>query len=179
MMDIFEQQAVLDSMSILVDTREQDTKRARARYAQFGVPYARTALNYGDYAYQAVLPDGKCIHDTSVTVSAPCVIERKMNLDELAQCYTTSRDRFRKEFERARDHDAKIFLIVENASWENLLGGKYRSRFNSNAFFASLTAWLARYDMTVLFCKEETTGRLIREILYRDLKERLNRGEYG
>lgn len=179
MMDIFEQQAVLDSMSILVDTREQDTKRARDRYGRFGVPYVRTALDYGDYTYQAVLPTGQCIHDTSATVSAPCVVERKMNLDELAQCYTSSRDRFAKEFERAKDHNAKIYLIVENASWENLLNGRYRSRFNSKAFFASLTAWLARYDMTVLFCKEETTGRLIKEILYRDLKERLSRGEYG
>ena len=32
--------------------------------------------------------------------------------------------------------------------------------------------------MNVVFCKEETSGRLIKEILYRDLKERLERGEF-
>lgn len=177
-MDIFEQRSVLDSMTVIVDTREQDTKRARERYAQFGVPFSRSALDYGDYTWQAVLPSGETIHNASGTISAPCVVERKMSLDELAQCFTASRERFKREFERARDHGAKIYLLVENASWESLIGGKYRSRFDSKAFLASVTAWLVRYNMTVLFCKEETSGKLIKEILYRDLKERLERGEY-
>ena len=102
-----------------------------------------------------------------------------MNLDELAQCFTRGRDRFRREFERARDRNCRIYLIVENASWENLLNGKYRTRFNANAFTASQVAWMIRYNTNVIFCKEQTSGRLIKEILYRDLKERLERGEFG
>ena len=43
----------------------------------------------------------------------------------------------------------------------------------------AVTAWLVRYNANLIFCKEETSGRLIREILYRDLKERLENGEYG
>jgi len=30
-----------------------------------------------------------------------------------------------------------------------------------------------------VFCKADTSGALIKEILYRDMKERLERGEYG
>ena len=37
---------------------------------------------------------------------------------------------------------------------------------------------MIRYNMNVIFCKEETSGRLIKEILFRDLKERLERGEF-
>lgn len=178
-MEIFEQKAVLDSFSVLIDTREQDTDRARRRYKSLGVPYDRATLSYGDYCYNATLPDGSKIYDQDQTVEPLVVVERKMNLDELAQCFTRGRDRFQREFERARERGCRIYLIVENANWENLLNGKYRTRFNANAFTASQIAWMVRYNMNVMYCKEETSGRLIREILYRDLKERLERGEFG
>ena len=50
---------------------------------------------------------------------------------------------------------------------------------NPEAFKASLTAWMARYNAKVIFCRQETSGTLIKEILFRELKERLERGEYG
>jgi hypothetical protein len=40
-------------------------------------------------------------------------------------------------------------------------------------------AWMIRYGAGILFCKEDTSGQLIREVLYRDLKERIESGEYG
>lgn len=178
-MTIFDQKAVLDSFEILHDSREQDTDRARKRYKSFGVPHQRAVLNYGDYTYNATLPDGNKIYDIATTLSPACVVERKMNLDELANCFTQGRQRFQREFERAQEHGSRIYLLCENASWENLLNGKYRSRFHANAFAASITAWMIRYNANLIFCKEETSGRLIREILYRDLKERLERGEFG
>lgn len=176
-MTIFEQKEVLKSFEILVDTREQDTDRSKKRYQSFGVPFKKATLDYGDYTYNAELPGGK-LYDISKTISPICVVERKMNLDELAGCFTRSRQRFQKEFERASDNGSRIYLICENANWENLLNGKYRSKLNPNAFAASAAAWMIRYNMNVIFCKEETSGRLIKEILFRDLKERLERGEF-
>lgn len=173
-----EQQEVLQSIEILVDTREQPTRRAMKRYERFKCPHRRCTLSYGDYAYNATLPDGKQIYDVTETISPACVIERKMSLDELAACFCKGRERFVKEFERARESKARIFMIVENANWENLLNGKYRTKMNANAFVASLVAFMVRYNMNLLFCKEETSGDLIKEILYRDLKERLERGEF-
>lgn len=176
-MTIFEQKEVLKSFEILVDTREQDTDRSKKRYQSFEAPYKKATLDYGDYTYNAELPGGK-LYDISKTISPVCVVERKMNLDELAECFTRSRQRFQREFERAADNGSRIYLICENANWENLLNGKYRSRLNPNAFAASAAAWMIRYNMNVIFCKEETSGRLIKEILFRDLKERLERGEF-
>ena len=177
-MNIFEQKQVLKTFEILVDSREQDTERARKRYSSFGVPYRRATLSYGDYAYNATLPDGSSIYDISKTIQPVCAVERKMDLGELAGCYTRSRARFQKEFEKATENGCRIYLLCENANWENLLNGKYRSRVSPNAFTASTVAWMVRYNMNVIFCKEETSGRLIKEILYRDLKERLERGEF-
>lgn len=178
-MDIFEQREVLRSFEILVDTREQPSERARRRYEGFGVPYQRATLCYGDYTYNATLPNGAQLHNIAETVKPLCAIERKYALDELAQCFTRGRDRFKREFERAQASGCRIYLICENANWENLLTGRYRSLFNENAFAASQIAWMVRYNANVIFCKEETSGRLIKEILYRDLKERLERGEFG
>ena len=178
-MEIFDQKEVLKSFSVIADTREQATDKSRRRYASMGVPVERATLDFGDYTWNAVLPDGRPIYDTENRIQPRITIERKESLDELAQCFTRSRDRFRREFQRAADHQARIFLIVENASFEKLVNGRYRSRFNPNAFLASVTAYTVRYNMNLLFCKEDTSGRLIKEILYRDLKERLERGEFG
>lgn len=170
---------VLNSMTVLVDSREKPGERAERRYSNFGCEYERVTLDYGDYSYNATLPNGEKIYSTVGRISPLCSVERKESLDELAGCFTNSRERFEREFQRAKDHDCRIYLLVENASWENLLNGKYRSLFNPNAFTGSVTAWMIRYNMNLIFCKEESSSRLIKEICYRDLKERLERGDYG
>lgn len=168
---------VLDSMVILRDTREQDTARARRRYKAFGIPCKKAVLDYGDYTYNAALQNGS-IYNDSDRIMPLCAIERKMNLDELAQCFTHDRKRFEAEMLRCQQHGGRMYLLIEDGTWELLLLGKYRSRFRSNAFLASLTAWMVRYDLQVIFCKEDTSPTLIKEILYRDLKERLTKGEF-
>lgn len=177
-MDIFEQRTVLESFRVLRDTREQDTARARKRYEAIVVPVDKATLSYGDYTYNAKLPSGAWIHDTSATISPAAVVERKMDIDEVAQCLTRSRPRFVREFERARAAGARVYLIIENGSWEHIISGQYRTRVHPNALLGSLVAFIVRYNAGVIFCKEESSGRLIREVLYRDLKERLERGEF-
>lgn len=161
-----------------MDTREQPTQRARERYARFSVPYRHCALGYGDYTYNFRRPDGTWLHTLDRTIEPDVAVERKMGLGELAQCYTWSRGRFSGEFDKAAGKRARMYLLVEDASWENLINGKYRGRYNPNAYLASVTAWMARYGTGVIFCKEQTSSRMIQEILYRELKERLERGEY-
>lgn len=178
-MEGYEIEACLKSFEILVDTREQPSERANRRYNQFDCPYTRTALNYGDYTYNFRLPSGQLFLDQKDSIKGSVVIERKMSLEELSGCFTQSRDRFAREFQRAIDNNAKIYLLTENATWEKLMHGKYDTRFNSKAYLASITAFMARYDISPIFCKEEVSGRLIKEILYRELKERLERGDYG
>ena len=177
-MDRLEIEACLESMEILVDTREQPGARATKRYNAFGCPYKRHTLSYGDYTYNFTLPNGKLLFEPFTTAEGDCVIERKMNLEELSGCLCQQRDRFRREFEKARDHGAKIYLLVEDGSWENVINGRYKTKFNPNAYFATLTAWMARYDISLIFCKKETSGKLIKQILYRELKERLENGFY-
>lgn len=178
-MEGYEVDNCLKSMEILVDTREQPSERAVKRFNSFGCGYRRQKLNYGDYTYDFLLPNGEHHAAAGREVFGDVVIERKMDLGELSACFCQERKRFEAEFERAREHGAKIYLLVENANWEMLINGRYKTRFNPNAYLASLTAFMARYNISVIFCKSETSGKLIKEILYRELKERLVRGEYG
>lgn len=168
---------ILKSFRIIVDTREQATTRAKQRYRSFGVPYERGTLRYGDYSANITLNE-KPLYDLQKPVFSKCVIERKMSLDELAICFTSGRERFEREMQRASENESRIFLLVENGSYEKIRAHNYKSRFHENAFLASLTSWSIRFDINIVFCQSMTSGALIKEFLYRDMKERLERGEF-
>lgn len=170
-MDGWKVRECLDSMTILVDSREQPSERARKRYEAFSFPYRREKLDYGDYSASFIL-DG-----TEHRIKA--AIERKMNLEELSSCFTHDRERFKREFERAKADGASMYLLVEDATWHELINGKYKTKYNSHAFIASFIAWVTRYDIKPFLCKKEVSGILIQEILFRELKERLERGDFG
>ena len=178
-MDHWEIEETLKTFRVIVDSREQMTPRAKERFKALGVPWERATLSYGDYAANVTLPGGQNLSDITDTLTPACVIERKMSLDEVASCFTRSRDRFRKEFERAAAAGARVFLLIEDGSIEGITNHRYKSRFNSTAFLASLFAWTIRYNLTPVMCRQGSSGRVIREILYRDIKERLERGDYG
>ena len=164
----FEVSDALERLTLLVDTREQDTIFFRRRMKEIHLPWERRKLDFGDYSMRVELEGGK-----EVDFSQEVAIERKMSLDELCQCYGKERKRFQKEFSRAKEAGAKLYLLIENGSWEKAFAGDYRSQMKPHALTSSLTAWLARYNCQVLFCQAKTTPRLIREIAYREAKERL------
>lgn len=178
-MDQFETDEVLKTFRVIADTREQLTPKCKERFVSIGVPVERATLNYCDYCANITLPSGEPLYTAKDTIKPVCAIERKMSLDELAGCFTRDRERFEREFLRATDNGAIIYLLIENATWEAIEKHRYRSRFHPSAFMASLSAWTARYNLRPIMCKAETSGHLIREILYRDIKERLLRGDYG
>lgn len=170
----FEVGKMLESMTILTDTREQPTERFERRVEGFGLPYLRKCLPYGDYSAQYIDLDGE-----TVSIENKVAIERKMNADEICTCFTKDRKRFAREFERARVDGAKVYLLIENENWEKIINGKYKSQLNPKALKASLLAWAARYNVHIVYCKEETTGGMIRDILYYELKELLENEPTG
>ena len=109
----------LDSMVILVDTREQDTPSLRRRLELMNCPWERQKLDFGDYSAKCRLPDGEWLD-----LSPKVAVERKMSFDELCACFCRGRQRFTREFERAREAGAAVYLLIENASWENALAGE-------------------------------------------------------
>lgn len=158
---------VMKTFTILTDTREQPTERAKLRYKQFGCPYKRQKLDFGDY--------GAAIYLNGKELIVPAKIERKMNLTEICGNFTQERARFTREFERAAEAKEKIIILVENSSWEMAYAGQYRSHMHPNSLIASMLAWLARYNCQIIMCKSETSGRIIKDILFREAREMLER----
>ncbi len=148
----------------LCDSREQDTVKLRTRLKQIGYPVERIALNVGDYSAKILLPGGEWYQ-------IPVSIERKYGIDELCMCYCQERGRFEREFQRAQDARIKVYMLIESASWENIYAGKYRSRMRPKSLVASILSWLARYDCQLIFCRPETSGIVIRDILYYEARE--------
>lgn len=149
-------------MSIICDTREQDN-HCRDYFKAKGVPHLTRKLNIGDYSAQ--LGDSSLEYDIC--------IERKGSLDEICGNFTVDRERFEREFLRARAYGTKVYLVVENANWSDIFLGNYRSKLSPQSLTGSILSWMARFDVTLLFCKPEETPRLIFGILYYFAREKL------
>ena len=167
-MDNFEIDNALETMVILYDTREQDTPALRRRLSAFPCGSRREMCDFGDYSVACKLPDG-----SEFSLNGIVAIERKMSLEELSRNFTAGRKRFTNEFSRATANGGKLYLLVENGSWDKLFAGRYKTKFGKEAFIASLCAWQARYNTQVLFCSSEIAPMLIYKILHYELKERL------
>lgn len=155
-------------MVYVIDNREQPTK-ALAKRMEYLQPNVRETVNAGDYAAKTLLPDGTWFY-------LPVAVERKMSLTEIAGNLTRERERFRAEFNRASEHGIRLYILIEQASWEAAYSGAYRSQMKPQSLIASLLTWSARYGCPILMCERpETGGKLIRDILHYEMREALDR----
>lgn len=155
-----------DNLTIICDTREQVNGHILDWFQKQKIPFVERGLNTGDYS---VMWRDQSFEDE-------VLIERKANLDEIAGNFTVGRERFEREFTRAKAQNTKVFLVVENASWTDVLLGNYRSKLNPKSFLSSFLSWQAEYNITIIFCKPSETPRLIHGILYYWVRNRLKRG---
>lgn len=159
-------QYMLKRAELLVDTREQNTPVYQQRLQAIGLPYTRVKLDVGDYSIQTT-------DDAGNIIKANTSIERKMNLDELCACFTSGRARFEREFQRASANNTKIWLLVEESSWAQLLHKQYRSLMHPNALLGSMIDWAVRYDISIVLCRAADAPTLIKNILLKALKKEL------
>lgn len=156
----------LKGLVVVCDSREQVNGHVTAYFDQKGIQHTSRALETGDYS--ATLGD--------MTFEDEIVLERKENLDEIAGNFTSGRERFEREFIRAKANGVKVFLIIENATWSDILLHNYRSDLKPQSFLATLLSWQARFNVTVTFCKPAETGQIIYATLYYWIRNRLKRG---
>ena len=160
----------LASMVIIYDTREQPTPALMRRLSAFPCETRREMCGFGDYSAACTLPDG-----SEFSLNGVVAVERKMSLDELSRNFTAGRERFAREFERATENGGKLYLLVEDSSWDMVFAGRYKTKFNKEAYIASLMAWQARYNTQIVFCTATISPMMIYKILRYELKERLER----
>ena len=157
----------LESFTIIVDSREQETQKLIDRINQMEAPVIRRKLDFGDYSAKVQLPDGE-----EFSLERRACVERKMNFSELCGCFKST-----KTVNRAKEAHARLYLLVECATWEKAYKGDYRSMMKPQALIASMLTWMVRYNSPIIMCQAATSGKLIRDILYREMKEALTRLE--
>lgn len=159
-----ELKAALSELKIIVDRREKVNDHIVSALKKRGVGIIERNLDVGDYSCQ--LGDKTFEHDF--------VIERKANLDEICGNLTTDRDRFEREFLRAKAHgNTKIFLLIEDSTWEDIFANNYHSKLPPKSLVASLLAWQVRFNVTIIMCRKSTSAKLICDTLYYAAREKL------
>lgn len=157
---------LLKQLTIITDSREQVNGHITGYLDSKKIPHIARKLDAGDYS--ATIGD--------MTLERDVVVERKANLDEIAGNFTVDRQRFENEFTRAKAEGLKVFLLIENASWSDILLHNYRSKLLPKSLIASLLSWQVRFNITITFCKPSETGQIIYGILYYAAREALKKG---
>ncbi|MBP2641892.1 MAG: hypothetical protein H6Q66_2843 [Firmicutes bacterium] len=163
---------LLKSMVILVDTREQKNKHITDWLDKNKIHHKSRKLDYGDYSY--MLPICSELGIMRDLFTDGLAIERKGSLDELAANLTHERVRFQSEL--LRSTSAKMYLLIENGSWQSIYNGAYKSEYKPQSFVASLKCFEARYGLNIDFTLEAYAGSWIYNTCYYHLREFLIKG---
>lgn len=158
-----EQKALLKSIIILIDSREQKNSHITNYFQSKDIKFEVCKLDFCDYSF--VLPASSDLGIMrNMYFDKQIAIERKNSLEELSSNLTTGRDRFNDEF--LRSGDTIKHIIVESGSWHDIIEGKYNTQFNKASYFASLLSFQSRYNLHVNFIDKDHSGQMIFGILY-------------
>lgn len=156
----------LKELVVITDTREQRNENIIEWLDKKKIPHKERKLDTGDYS--AMLGN--------LTLENDVIIERKRNLDEIAGNFTVDRQRFEDEWIRAKADHIAMHLVIENASWSDIVSHNYNSKLDPKSLMASLLSWQARYGVTISFVSPQVTPQLIYGILYYTAREKLKKG---
>lgn len=150
------------SRAVFVDTREKakEYERLKPQFEELGVETIRNKLWIGDY---------QLIHNPLI------VVDRKKDLLELIGNVTQQHDRFRKELQRAQDHNIQLVVLVEHGNgiesmedlnyWYNPRLKKSPNATTGTRLKKILETMEMIYGVKFVFCDKSQTAKRIIEIL--------------
>lgn len=142
---------LLNSIVIVVDSREKKNKHITDYFDKHKIPHIERALSQGDYTFY--VPQNEelgFIRDT--WFDKDIIFERKASLEELSTNLTTHRARFEEELSNAKA--LYKYLIIENANYSDIINGNYKSEYNSKSYLGSIHSFSTRYDLQIIFMPE-------------------------
>lgn len=162
--------SILKTLEVIVDTREKGNSHILEYLKSKKVPVESRALDTGDYS-AAITVDG-----VKLSIEDEVCIEKKNSIDEIAGNFTAERERFEREFLRAKAKGVKMYLFIENASYEKIIAHNYTSKTSPASLIASLLSWQIRFNITVVFCSKDTLPEILLNTLYYAARESLKGG---
>lgn len=160
-----ELKALLASMVVLVDTREQEASHITNYFEKQKIAWKSAKQDTGDYAAMIPKNDVLGIHRDTYF---PFIVERKNSIDELAS--SIKEERF--EYELIRSQKSHFTLLIEG-SYYDLVHGNYRSQYNAKALLARIKTFEARYGFSTTFLDKQLSGNWIYWHLYYNVRTTL------
>lgn len=134
-----------NNLVMLVDTREKVNQHLTDYYDSKGIRWKSKKLCHGDYS--AILEkDIDLGIAKDITFENSIVVERKNSLNELSANLTTGRKQFDNELMRSKQAGTKIVLMVEGASYDDIVHHRYPTQLNPMSYIASLRSFQAKYS---------------------------------
>lgn len=178
-----EKSKFVKSVTVLIDTREQENSHIISSLTALGVKYEAKKLDFGDYSFEIAGRD----------FSGLCVVERKANVLELYGNITEHKtdkagnwievgERIQKEFDAAYRNGAQLVLLVENcgssdemrdyvlADYEKAMCKHIKTVDIGKVVYQNLKSWQTsnRYNFRIEFCrdKENSAAKILEEFYY-------------
>ncbi|MCZ6942393.1 nuclease [Bacillus mycoides] len=162
---------ILDTLEIMVDTREQKNQHVLDYFRKKNVPFRLRKIDTADYS--AVIPKNPEMGITrDVYLSAG--VERKNGVDELVQSIK-DRTRFENELIRASKHPF-VLLVEDLQGYQKILKGEYISQYKPESLLGSLKTFEVRYGFSTVFIEPVTTGNYIYHHFLYMARELLKKG---
>ena len=167
--------AILKTMVILCDTREQKNNHIKAYFKQRGIQHQDKTLRTGDYT--AVIPANKDMGILKpLYFDKSIVIERKGSLEELSGNFTKGRERFKRELTRANADNMEFHLMIEGSSFTDIINHNYKTELHENAFLGTLLSLQCEYGFNIMFIQPNEAGLYIERLLYYHVRKYLKGG---
>ena len=154
---------MLDSITILVDTREHDGKNDHILnyFDTKKIQWKKMKLDYGDYSFMVPADDELGI-PRDLYFNKKCIVERKANLEEFSGNMTSNSERSRVKKELALAPPKKI-IIIENGSYADVVNGNYNTKYDSKSYWATIHSMWHEFDVPFIFMPNpQYTGMFIR-----------------
>jgi ERCC4-type nuclease len=149
-------QEILNSIVILIDTREKSCEHITNFFDKKGIKYIKKALNQADYSFYIPQNEELSI-PRDLYFDKEIAIERKGSLEELSGNLSQQRDRFEKELSL---YKGKMHLLIENANYQDIYAGNYKTEYNKKSYLASLHSFADRYNLSIMFMPENKCSGL-------------------
>ena len=141
---------------MLIDTREQKNSHLTKWFDKKSISYKKKKLDNCDYSFY-VPANPQLNIERELRFNKEIAIERKASLDELAGNLTQHRTRFEEEM---ATFSGKKYLLIENATYDDIVNSDYRSDYNAKSYLATLHTFNHRYDLEIVFMPDSNQSAL-------------------
>lgn len=143
-----EEKELLNSIVILVDTREKVNDHITQYFEKHEIPYKKKALKNGDYSFY-VPKNEKLGIFRDTYFNDEIFVERKANLEELSSNLSTKRADFEEELAVAKAK--KKYLLIESSNYSDVVNGNYNTEYNKKSYLGSIHSFNHKYNLEIVF----------------------------